>query len=248
MKGKLKACCSTCTVVSPAIRRDVASIGQFYCGNVHLPSLHNRPQTHGAASPTDVTAVSARAPPGPSTEVWQLLLSQFGKVSVVASCFEISAINDSAEISDRQRDCRHALESWRRSSKRSQERRGIPYPTRRSSSHRSCGFGRPTYQRLSRGRRDRLAGRRSSLVPAAKTPTRGRAVRAGQQRPGRPHCRPESRCRPSKSAASNRAVVRGSVPRSSFSTTPLDLLDGITCMDVICFCKRLVFKALREVA
>ena len=32
------------------------------------------------------------------------------------------------------------------------------------------------------------------------------------------------------------------------NTTPLDLLDGIACMDVVCFCKCLVFKALREVA
>jgi len=34
----------------------------------------------------------------------------------------------------------------------------------------------------------------------------------------------------------------------TFNTTPLDLLDGIACMDDVCFCKRLVFKALREVA
>ena len=34
----------------------------------------------------------------------------------------------------------------------------------------------------------------------------------------------------------------------ALSTTPLDLLDGIACMDVVCFCKHLVFKALREVA
>jgi len=32
------------------------------------------------------------------------------------------------------------------------------------------------------------------------------------------------------------------------STAPLDLLDGIACMNDVCFCKRLVFKALREVA
>ncbi len=32
------------------------------------------------------------------------------------------------------------------------------------------------------------------------------------------------------------------------STTPLELLDGISCIDDVCFCKRLVFKALREVA
>ena len=31
-------------------------------------------------------------------------------------------------------------------------------------------------------------------------------------------------------------------------TTPLDLLDGIACLDDVCFCKHLVFKALREVA
>ena len=33
-----------------------------------------------------------------------------------------------------------------------------------------------------------------------------------------------------------------------FSTTPLDSHDGIACMDEVCFCERLVFKALREVA
>jgi hypothetical protein len=36
--------------------------------------------------------------------------------------------------------------------------------------------------------------------------------------------------------------------RAVLSTTPLDLLDGIACMDDVRFCKRLVFKALREVA
>jgi hypothetical protein len=30
--------------------------------------------------------------------------------------------------------------------------------------------------------------------------------------------------------------------------TPLNVLDRIACMDDVCFCKRLVFKALREVA
>ena len=33
-----------------------------------------------------------------------------------------------------------------------------------------------------------------------------------------------------------------------FSITPLDSHDGIACMDEVCFCERLVFKALCEVA
>ena len=52
-----------------------------------------------------------------------------------------------------------------------------------------------------------------------------------------------------------RTRCKGAVPARSRSpgnsganTTPLDLLDGIACMDVVRFCKRLVFKALREVA
>ena len=40
----------------------------------------------------------------------------------------------------------------------------------------------------------------------------------------------------------------GSLRPSALDTTPLDLLDGIACMNDVSFCKRLVFKALREVA
>ena len=50
-----------------------------------------------------------------------------------------------------------------------------------------------------------------------------------------------------KSAIGN-SLAAYPTSRAVLSTTPLDLLDGIACMDDVCFCKRLVFKALREVA